>query len=559
MRPRTPSLLVLASAIVGPAILPAQTAHDQTVREKVSVEVVTVRLAARDASGKRVEDLKSSDLSLTVDGRPVTIDTFSGPEPVPTSAAPRGPSEGSPVSAPTTPSPADAPRVRTLILVDVANTHPFDRKDTCAELNRFVRASGPEAGEFLVARFDGQRLQKETAWTHDAGAAAMALERIGTGSGLNGVESPGDAKGSICPVGFSSAAWLQIQRERLHGALLESLAAFPHAPGEGRLLLVTGGTTVMRPSDFGTILRCQVTVTERARLLATSGDVGAAHAREIEHATFALWSRAVNPSGDAISMSDVVAKAVERDIAIIPVQAEHFDRGDLNLSGSAPDMRAQFSAPRVGSTLSAHTAAGQAMSEVAEGTGAEPILVLGKAADRLSEIGGRSVYALTFRDPMGDHRYHEIRVTSRRPGVRIEYRRGYRIPAEDERVLDTVVAGFLQPETRTDPMTAAVSQSAATDSKKRAATSLAIRYAPPLETGAPEERPLEVIAVGEDRDGNRTEPVQWSGTAQRREDGGAFETGMLLSVPPAYSWSVAVRDQPTGLTSYVFVPAPARN
>ncbi len=551
---RRATLVVLWSVVLnGGSGIPAQT-----VREKVSVEAITVRLTARNAAGKRVDDLHAADLALTVDGKPVAIDTFAGPEP--TSDQRPAPGAGSvehgQASAPR--SLTDEPRTRTLFVVDLAGTHPFDRRDTCAELNRFLHAAGRGGDEFLVASFDGTRLRRETGWTREPEEAALALSRIGSGSALNGVESPGTAAGSICPTGFSSAAWLQLQRERLHGALLEALAAFPHAPGEGRLVLVTAGTAVMRPSDFGTILRCQVTATERTRLLAATSDVSAAHAREIEHATFALWSRAVNPGGDAISMSDVVAKAVERDIVIIPVQAEAFDRGGFDLSGPAPDVRAEFSAPTVGAALSAHSAAGQAMSEVAQGTGGEPILVLGKAADRLAEIGDRAAYTLSFRDPAGDHRYHEIRLACRRPGIRIDYRRGYRIPVEDERVLDTVVAGFLQPGQRSDPMSAAVTQSSATNSKKRPATALAIRYAPPLETGAAEERPVEVIAVGEDFEGNRTEPIQWSGTAERIEDGDAFETAVLLNVLPLYSWSVAVRDQPTGLTSYVFVPASGR-
>src|SRR5262249_28249730 len=115
-----------------------------------------------------------------------------------------------------------------------------------------------------------------------------------------------------------------------------------------------------------------------------------------------------------------------------------------------------------------------------------------------------------------------------------------------------------QPGRGNDPMNADVAQSPASDSKQRAATALAIRYSPPLETGAGDERPIEIIAVGEDRSGNRTEPVEWAGTSHREEDGDAFEAAMLLSVPPDYSWSVAVRDQPTGLVSYVMVPAPAR-
>ncbi len=90
----------------------------------------------------------------------------------------------------------------------------------------------------------------------------------------------------------------------------------------------------------------------------------------------------------------------------------------------------------------------------------------------------------------------------------------------------------------------------------RAATKLDIRYAPPLETGARDERDIKVIAVGEDDQGNRTEPIQWSGTADRVEGAQTFEAAMTMGVKPgAYTWSVALRDEPTGLTSFVVVPA----
>ncbi|HKD19669.1 MAG TPA: VWA domain-containing protein [Thermoanaerobaculia bacterium] len=550
----SPTILVFLVSAIGVT----STLFAQTVREKVAVEVITVRLTARDAAGKRIEDLKASDLALTVDGKPVRIETFAGPEPI----AGTGPAQqGGPVSAESEAAlagKADDDALRTMIFVDVTGTHPFDRKDVLAQLERFLNAPGPSNREFLVALFDGKQMRMETGWTRDSEAAVAAVRRIGSGSSLNTIDTPATLAGSTGSDGFSSATWIQILGDRFHEALLEALAAFPHSHGQGRLLVVSGGTSLLRPQDLGAILACQMTPSERSRLRAAGGDVGAAHAREIERATFALWSRAVNPSGDVLTMSDVVAKAVERDIALIPVQAEAMDRGDFDLSGRQPDMRSMVSVPTVDGALSAHLASGQAMTEIAEGTGAEPVLVLGKAADRLAEIGVRATYTLSFRDVSGDHRYHQIGVTCRRPGVKIEYRRGYRVPQEDERMLDTVVAGFLQPEQKNDPMTSEITQAPAKDSKQRAATKLAVSYAPPLETGAGDERPIEVIAVGEDKDGNRTEPIEWKGTALREEGGDAFEASMLLNVPPSYAWSVAVRDQPTGLTSYVFVPPPAK-
>ena len=363
-------------------------AFAQTVREKVAVEVITIRLTARDASGKRVEDLAPSDLTLTVDGKPVAIETFVRPTRV--VAAPRS------VDAPAAPEPGLTPfaqgrLVQTAILLDDGGTHPFDRRDVCDELERFIRADVGRQ-EFLVARLVGPRVLVEAPCTSDPGLAAAALHRVRDKPVLSAVPSAGSLAGSTGPVRPSSATWIQLHTDRLHGALLETLSAFPDGQAERQLLVVSGGVALMRPQDLGAVLRRQMTAGERTRLSAAATDISAAHAREIERATFALWTRAVNPAGDVLTMSDVVAKALERDVAIIPVLADALDRGDLDLAGGGG-----------GGGLSPHIAVGQALTEIAESTGAEPILVPKKTASRLTEIGDRAAYSLTFRDPIGDH------------------------------------------------------------------------------------------------------------------------------------------------------------
>jgi VWFA-related protein len=530
---------VLALSLAGIA----SSSPAQIVREKVAVEVITVRLTARDAVGRRVEDLSLKDLRLTVDGKPIAIETLTGP--VGAILAGTGTPESAIPSADADAAEPERP-LRTLIFVDEGATHPFDQKDAREELDRYLRQPSTRPQQFMVARFDG-RLKLESPWTGDAAVAAAAVRRI-TGV-INRISPPSGSGGG----GLGSTAFLLHYTENLQEALLESLAAFPTESAERRLLIVSAGVAVMRPADLAAILRCRMSPTERSRLMAGGNrDLAAAHAREIERATFALWSRSVNPAGDALQTSDVVAKALERDIEIIPVRAEAMDRGDFDLSKSG-------SGGSTGGGISVQLTVGQAMTEIAESTGAEPILIPKKTAARLQEIGGRAAYVLSFRDPVGDHRYHELELTCTRPGVKVDYRHGYRIPMEDERTLDTVVAGFLQPQGRSDPMNVAISQSAFVGETTRSATELRIDYAPPLETGAGAERPVAIIAIGEDAEGNRTEPIQWAGTAYRSEQGEGFQAAMRLGVAPVYSWSVAVRDQPTGLTSYVLVPAIERH
>ena len=113
----------------------------QTVRENVAVEVITVRLTARDSAGRRVEDLTLADLALTVDGKPVAIETLSQPAAAPPAAARQDGNAISPAapSASAAAHPTPQRPIQTLIFVDTGGTHVFDRRDVCDELERYVR------------------------------------------------------------------------------------------------------------------------------------------------------------------------------------------------------------------------------------------------------------------------------------------------------------------------------------------------------------------------------------------------------------------------------------
>jgi len=525
---RAPVLTVLGSLLVGVALA-------QTVRENVAVEVVTVRLTARTTfGGKRVEDLAASDLALKVDGRPVAIETFSTVESR-SEVGTAAPAERMPAATAT--ADTDEPPLRTMIFVDEVETHPFDRKDVCAELVRYVQARGAGHREFSVVRYDGT-VRMETGWTRDVETVVRALRAIENGGHIQRVE--GLETLPMAPRGlsyaFASNLWVSMHRERFSVGLMEALAAFPQMPGTKRLLVVNGGASMARPGELsyvrGPSLASETAIHDRSQSpdparLDERGD------RESEGFSFELWSRVANPGLDVLSMNDVVRKALEEDVEIVPVYTKAIDRPDFDVTAAA------------------------GMIGLANETGAEAIGLGRNAAARMAEIEDRAAYELTFRDPTPDHAHHRIALKCLRPFVQIVYRRGFRIPREEELTLDTVVAGLRDPERLTNPMQVHAAQQPAADSTRRPATTLAITYAPPLETGASGERPVSLVAVGEARNGDRTEPVAWSGRAERQSGEDAFEANIRLNVSPDYAWSVAVRDQPTGLTSYVFVPAPA--
>ena len=542
-------------------------ASAQTVREKVSVDLISVRVTARDALGHRVDNLKASDFQLAVDGKLVAIDSLSGP----VNLVAEGPDDGKSASpAPSVASSSPAPRpapgeppTRTFIFVDETQTNAFDRKDVCAQLAKYVRtAAGPE-NEFLVARFDG-KLSQVTAWTSDGEVLARALQSIGESGQIDHIPGPSTLRANTGPTAFFSDAWIPLYSDLVQRALLESLTTLAQSGGRGRLMLVTNGTTVISPDELALGIDPAILVsnpTLSPRYGQPGGMTFAVHTFGDASTNFQRWSRAVNSRGHILTTVDVLAKAVEYGVEFIPVYSEAVDRGDFDMSdtigmpGVDPGQTG-MSVPTAGDgRLSPHLVAAAAMSNIAAQTGAESVGNGRNAANRMTQIDSRASYVLTFRDPSPDHAYHSMKLRSLRPGLKIVYRRSYRIPDETERTLDTVVAGFLIPPRPDAVMGARIEQSSTTDSKSRPATHINLGYAPPLETGAADDRRVQVIAVGRDSDGNLTEPIQWSGTAERAEGETRFDASVLFDVAPKYSWSIAVTDEPTGLTSYVMVPA----
>jgi hypothetical protein len=553
------------------AVAAANFASAQTVREKVAVDLISVRVTARDALGHRVDNLQASDFRLTVDGKAVPIDTLSGPINLvvdgPDGGKAAGPLPSTPVAAtPAVPRRSSGePPMRTFIFVDETQTQPFDRKDVCAELAKYVRTAAGPGNEFLVARFDG-RLFKLTEWTSDGDVVARALQVIAERGQVQHIPGPAELRGNTGPTSSFSSAWIPLYSDLVQRALLESLTTLPQTGGRGRLMLVTNGTTVVSPDELalGTnpdILTSDPTLSPRYGQ--SSGMTFAVHNFD-DTPSFQRWSRAVNPHGQILTTVDVLAKAVEYGVEFIPVYTEAIDRGDFDMSGMMGPLghdpgQTGMSVPTAGDgRLSPHLVTAAALENIAAQTGAEAVGNGRNAASLMTQIDARASYVLTFRDPSPDHAYHTITLKSLRPGLKIVYRRSYRIPEETERTLDTVVAGFLTPGRPDALMNATIDQSPVTDSKSRPATLLDLAYTPPLETGAPDDRRVQLIAVGRDVDDNLTEPIQWTGTAQRAGSEPRFDASVMLDVAPKYAWSIAVMDEPTGLTSYVYVPAPAK-
>src|SRR6266540_2050661 len=260
---------------------------------------------------------------------------------------------------------------------------------------------------------------------------------------------------------------------------------------------------------------------------------------------------------------EVRAKAQENDVALVSVAAEAFERGtnpgaESNTTGPSTKWAVR-PMPGVGSPgssgLSPRLHVGQTTTTMAIQTGGEAILEPLQTAHRLSSQQAIEPYLLTFRNPFpDDHRRHRVEIATIRRGVNLQYRRGYRTPTEEEEVLDGVMVRLVGPAPAANPLEATARITGRAESGGSAALHLNCQFQLPPERGleAEQERNVDLLLANVDDAGNRSDPAKWTGTARRIGAGTSFAVDFDLNLPlRAYRWSIAVRDGPTGLVSYV--------
>ena len=528
----------------------------QPVRERVSVGVIRISITAQTSSGKPIRDLSSQDLSLQVDGQPVRIDSLTGaaraaskPEPARTlRAEDRRPADQT--SGDATVTPASEP-VQLAVLIDEGGTNSPDRRDVYRQLGRYLGDSLPDR-TIMAARSNGAKLDVLFPWTQEPKVVAAALRDLADHAAEPRIVSPHEIPALRGADMKSLKKQVLFARERLFRAMLFMIAAFPPAPDRRTLVLVTAGTALLSPPDFAAIAGSgedpeSETRESRGRLQDPTRDL------EQARTAFELWSDA-SRRGWYGQLADVMAKAQEKNVALVSVNAEALDRG----TNPGVDSKWPFRAmPGVnpGTGLSPRTPVGQTMTTMAIQTGGEAILLPLQTANSLSNLQAIEPYLLTFRDPFpDDHRHHRVEILATRRDVTLHYRHGYRTPTEEEEILDGLIVRLGGPAPAANPLAARVVIARNSPSKESAPLHLTCQYQPPQERGleAEQERGVELLVAAMDDAGNPTDPAKWTGTARRLAAGESFVVDFDLNLPLRnYRWSIAVRDAPTGLVSYV--------
>lgn len=525
---RAPALL-LTTLLALVALAASVTAEGQPVRERVQVDVIRIPIWARVGSSV-IRDLVKEDLILTVDGKVVPIDTLQRDEPPPP-----------PSGAPGVDHAAEEPRrgTSTLIFIDESTTNILDRRDALDELSAFVRAGPPRGRRFMISSLRRGRLEIECPWTDEREVVVGTLRRLRLHPTI--AYDP-----SAVVTSRTGLAELQTFRQRLLAAILQAFASFPDDGSNRQFLFVTGGKTFARPlappslSDEG----------QRAPE-GFQGSRAAVNPAEASRDNFQLWTQAAGPAG-ALNDFEIAAKAIERDIAIVPIDTAAGTSGAVAEKKRMIDSTAR-------PVLSSELEAAQALTILGEDTGGDFVSGARKAAAKLASLDERERLAITFRDPFqGDHRFHRVAISSRRPGITLGFRRGYRVASDEDRILDRVLANFLEPSRDEGALDLKAAATEAVTDDRRRLTRLALRYSPPRSARDSGDRAADIVVLGRNREGAWTAPVRWSGTATQSLDGRSLEVVLNLGIPPgSFVWSVALRDAPTGLVSYAVV-TPAR-
>lgn len=560
----------------------------QGVRENVQVGLVSIRVDVRDKDGKAIPDLAPTDVRLRVDGKDVPIEGLDRvTAPSVAVAAPMKPKEAPPVQAndpmvAAAPPPAAASSDLYLaILVDETASNSYDRREVYRQIELFLGRGGSST-HVMLQRFDG-RLQTECPWTTNLDEALAAAKKMGKRMQDSRMPSPSQLREEIRKGRKARDIQMQIDlyARRSFDAILQALVRFPDVPGRRGLVVVTDGTPLISPFDLTMMFSDNDANGRDERQMRADRLKSAPAATEdmkfwasqIEHT---LQDQAVAAFSDAGAgqntswptlMAQLTSKALELDIAFYPIDSEDPDRGTNPEVGSKWPGRSMpgvvmgtSSVPVAGTGMTARIAVVETMSGLADLTGGQAILVPRKAADGLSDIASRppSEYMVSFTDPFpADRRFHKLEITLVRSGARAVYRKGYRVRSDEERIVDAIVAHLEEAPKGRNPLGAVAALDVLREEPGRKIVEMKIEYSPVEAPGdVAAERDLDVWAVCTDDAGNRAKPIHRQVRAVRQPPGSrtTYKDSFQLALPPGpYTWSLALKDRPTGAVSYVVV------
>ncbi|HXM78146.1 MAG TPA: hypothetical protein VOA00_02845, partial [Thermoanaerobaculia bacterium] len=340
----------------------------------------------------------------------------------------------------------------------------------------------------------------------------------------------------------------------------DALRVFPEKPGRKALFVVTDGAPFLTPAEIAKDLIAGSSSS------VSPGDPDAARRAALEadrDSDLLLDGLAWDRARSASLMTDIARLALVRGVEIHPVRAAAHDLGGrVSAEGGAG---AKFERPINSRSLRAAVAppttdiaAGQGMEEMAETTGGEAVLSRRFVEEGLRrEVDARDgAYVVSFRDPFaGDHRFHRIEISIAGGGAKLRYRRGYRVLDVRESLIDRAVHRLHVPSDE-NPLGVRLQVDSLGVDHGSAQAEITVAYPAPPQAGgkAAASGAVQVIGICGVRDGPLSQPIDLSGKTEAVSFGEAtwlVRSGRVRMKPGAYRWSFAIRDEQTGIASYL--------
>lgn len=552
----------LAFRLVVPVLLPIlamPVGAQQPAKEKpsgalaplvtnVDVSVTNLDVIVTDSKGNRVTGLRKEDFEVVEDGLVQSLTNFFaleagrvtivGDEPVPAPPAPSVP------SAPALPPAVKAPKTRIAIFVDNLHLTPFNRNRILRNVQDFVRTTVKDDVEAMVVTWD-RSLKIRRKFTSDGRDLADVLKQVEelSAPGLSTVserreviQAIDDAKSEDQAVARvrSYAQSLRNDLEFTIDAMKTTLNQLSGLEGRKILLHVSEGLPQSPGAELWTYITDRFhsgtsgVISQQFEFDRTSGYLGVI--------------QAANAAG--VSIYTIDASGLSVDSAVTAENRTNQARLDTFIErGNLQSM----------------------LVAMAEETGGQAILNKNDITVALKEVEKdfTSYYSLGYRSiRSGVDRPHKVDVKVKKKGLTVRARRSYLEKGPDTKINEAVVSALYFPR-EDNPLAVGLEVgSAAPADSQNYHLPVRLRIPYPRITLLPEGSKLRgrlivyfmVIDASGDKSELATQPVPIELDARSLDSlakkDHVFDATLLMK-PGGHRISVAVRDEPTNVVSYL--------
>jgi VWFA-related protein len=384
--------------------LPAQTAPQQShpaqtnFKFKVATEVVLVNVVARDKQGKPVQDLKMQDFTLWEDGKPQRIDSFDfenlDPAPI---AAGAGPAQQTLSGPPPKPL--------------------LTRQDAAEALNN-KRA--------IVLFFDLTSMQPD-----EMPRAVDAAQKY--------VQTKMTAADMIAIVSLGSSLRLDQDFTSDPARLLKVLKHFTESEGQGMDNGTTGDSDIVAENgDAYTPDQTEYNQFNTDRKLQALQSVCQVLSKFNQKKSMIYFSSGMTQTGieNEAALRAAINTAVRANVAIYTMDARGLEAMPPGGSASTGSLRgtALYTGAGMQNQYDRNFSSQETLVTLASDTGGKAFLDsndLGQVFDRVQKDTS-IYYVLGYKsnNPLRDGGYRHIQVKINRPGISLEFRKGYYAPKD---------------------------------------------------------------------------------------------------------------------------------